>query len=657
MNIVGLSKLGLPQATRKASTEGKPTSAAKSSDDSAKTSFASMMSGTPPPKTTDKAEPNPAPANTPTDESETENLESSKNFTSVSNGEMLKAKTASGPVGAAREDGPEGASLNTSNLDCEKALPPLAPGLPTGTPARTPAALRASAANLALTPALGAPAEDQANALTRRVVWNDFLRKMGDLGLSAEDVLKAFGALSEKELAQPPEQSIDKLVQALGVQGQQAVQAKQCFQELMLKTKATTLGEGFNSAPPQNSLAILSQRNLEKRTLQKSLEKMDRNFFMPQQKLPADQLAPSPAAATRERGPLFAATRAPDSSLFDASTLDKSSVLSVTPLPLTGLPTAQDISLSAAEAQQTMTPAAQAMASAPPSEINQLVAEMHNAPPGDKKALDEIVRNFTLRQAAKNISAATPATIAPGIAGEKLAVAPVAPATQAVSGALSGIFAGSGKNSPSDSGADDFSEDAGFSTAAVASENRLGAATQPKNEFQTQLAQAGARSQPMAVPELMQQAQVMVREGGGDMKVTLHPDGLGQLAMRVSVQDGKVSVQMITESDEAKKLIERQIGELKAGLSANHLQVESIKVDTASNMGQQLEQQYRDASRQQAQANMEQFRQDHQGWRRSFFETGSANPYTSQGDAPRDARAPNAAARSKNNSRRLDLVA
>jgi flagellar hook-length control protein FliK len=195
--------------------------------------------------------------------------------------------------------------------------------------------------------------------------------------------------------------------------------------------------------------------------------------------------------------------------------------------------------------------------------------------------------------------------------------------------------------------------------------NQLGTHEQAKGplmkgtEFQGELAKAGA-PQPMTVPELVDKAQIMLHDGGGEMKVTMSPDGLGEVAMRVSVHDGKVQVQMITESDEAKRMIERHVGELKGQLTQNNLHIDSIKIDTATNLGKQLEQQYHDAQRQMAHQSLEQFRQDQQGWRRSFFEVPSARQYKGQADALRDVAAPSgvsASARTSNAKRRLDLVA
>jgi flagellar hook-length control protein FliK len=320
------------------------------------------------------------------------------------------------------------------------------------------------------------------------------------------------------------------------------------------------------------------------------------------------------------------------------------------------LPQAKDVALS------EMQPAARGG-----SEINGLVNQMQQISQQpqqlqteDKKSIDQLVKTFTSRQmkSAPEMAMAAAPMAAPAVAGMQTVQAPAHASPEALN-ALNGIFAGGRKDhDAANEDGDDQGGSKNIAQALTPSEARMNANEAVKGDFQAALAAKNQGPQQMAVPELVQQAHLMVKDGGGDMKVTLHPDGLGEVALRVSVNDGKVNVQMITESDEAKKLIERQIGDLKSGLTQNHLQVDSIKVDTATNLGKQLEQQYQDAQRQQTQASMEQFRQDGGGqWRRSFFETGVVNPYHTQGDAPRDTQAPVAARARSDGSRRLDLVA
>lgn len=265
-----------------------------------------------------------------------------------------------------------------------------------------------------------------------------------------------------------------------------------------------------------------------------------------------------------------------------------------------------------------------------------------------------MVRNFLSPQAKIETIKAGEMSAAPVVAVGANTAAQAAATGGISAGSIKGLLEDltSGKDSDDDG---EYSSDASYMAAGIGGEQKPHGLTGPSPEFQAELTKA-AKS-PMSVPDLVDKAQIMVHNGGGEMKITLTPEGMGEVAMKVSVQDGKVQIQMITESDDAKKMIERQLSELKTSLHANDLKLDTIKIDTASNLGKQLEQQYQDAQRQQTQTAWEQFRQDNQGWRRSFFETPSAKLYKGQGEAPRDVQAPSATASHKNVNRRLDLVA
>ena len=493
--------------------------------------------------------------------------------------------------------------------------------------------------NSTVSPAMNVPQpatdipDDTASSLTRRVVWNDFLRKMNDLGVSAEDVLGAFGSLSEQDLSLPPEQTVDKVVMALGLDAQQAAIAKQYFNELISKTRAKSFAQELAGPDKELSLTLMTNKELQKRNLRKSLDVMDRNFFMPKPMTRGPQVPQTVAAQTQ---PMSAQA-------------------------LAGQPVeAQALAQLNPESEQALNRMSELLRATPaaPQEMNQIVAQMQQqaSTPEEKKSIDTLIKNFTLQN--KNNEMAAQAAMAP--LAPQVTEAPAAPAASAPAlGALNEIFKGAKREMMSgDDSTDEGSEDLSQLGTAATPDQRMVDGMGLKTDFQAQMSKAAGTQPSVQVPDLVQQAQVMVRDGGGEMKVTLTPEGLGDVAMHVKVVEGKVSVQMVTESDEAKKLIERQIGDLKHGLAQNNLQVDSIKIDTSSNLGKQLEQQYQDAQRHQLQAAMEQFRQDTQGWRRSFFDNGVVNPYRSQGERPRDVKAPPSSGDSRSRgNRRLDLVA
>jgi flagellar hook-length control protein FliK len=82
-----------------------------------------------------------------------------------------------------------------------------------------------------------------------------------------------------------------------------------------------------------------------------------------------------------------------------------------------------------------------------------------------------------------------------------------------------------------------------------------------------------------AVKNLMNQAQYLIKRGGGEMKVQMTPEGMGTIHLKMQIQDGKVNVQMQADTPEAKKTIESGLAELKTSLAAHKLSVDHIKVD------------------------------------------------------------------------------
>lgn len=79
--------------------------------------------------------------------------------------------------------------------------------------------------------------------------------------------------------------------------------------------------------------------------------------------------------------------------------------------------------------------------------------------------------------------------------------------------------------------------------------------------------------------KLLGESSYLVKNGGGEMKVKLHPEGLGAVDLKVMMQDGRVQLEMVTDSKEAKNLLDSQIADLKLGLAAQKLSIDHIKID------------------------------------------------------------------------------
>lgn len=91
-----------------------------------------------------------------------------------------------------------------------------------------------------------------------------------------------------------------------------------------------------------------------------------------------------------------------------------------------------------------------------------------------------------------------------------------------------------------------------------------------------------AQENEVAVKQLMNQAQYLIKRGGGEMKVQMTPEGMGTIHLKVMLQDGKVNMQMSADTQEAKKAIESSLAELKTSLAAHKLSMENVKVDVVN---------------------------------------------------------------------------
>lgn len=87
-----------------------------------------------------------------------------------------------------------------------------------------------------------------------------------------------------------------------------------------------------------------------------------------------------------------------------------------------------------------------------------------------------------------------------------------------------------------------------------------------------------------AVKQLMNQAQYLIKKGGGEVKVEMTPEGMGTIHLKVMMQDGKVNLHMAADTQEAKKTIETGLADLKTSLAAHKLSVENVKVDVVNNV-------------------------------------------------------------------------
>ncbi|QJD83377.1 flagellar hook-length control protein FliK [Cohnella herbarum] len=99
---------------------------------------------------------------------------------------------------------------------------------------------------------------------------------------------------------------------------------------------------------------------------------------------------------------------------------------------------------------------------------------------------------------------------------------------------------------------------------------------------------AGKPTVPMQVPVqqfvtqmekfLVKQFQMTLGNGTSEAKISLTPEHLGQVDIRIVMQNGQLTAQFMTENSAARDLLENQLSQLRTALSGQGLQVDRLEV-------------------------------------------------------------------------------
>lgn len=137
------------------------------------------------------------------------------------------------------------------------------------------------------------------------------------------------------------------------------------------------------------------------------------------------------------------------------------------------------------------------------------------------------------------------------------------------------------------------------------------------------------------VENIISQARAILKDGGGEMKLQLRPEGLGTVDLRVGLQNGQVSVEIITQDQNVKKMFEDSIFDMRGALESQNLKIDTFKVGVSEHydqmMGQQNGAQQQFEEREFARDFMGQFRNDRQGFRQQGIDSvlNSRSPFSS----------------------------
>lgn len=453
--------------------------------------------------------------------------------------------------------------------------------------------------------------------MTRQAAMERFLTTMEtELGVPPEKVLQAFSEMDLDSLGATPQNSVGAFVEGLDLEPAGQVRAAELYKELLDVRGETIIGEKFAAMGEDVKFDITSPRDIGLRKLDKSLTDLNHSFFR------KDGLAQNPEKAQqalesmdaqiarlmRERsekgairpeksdsdlalmmaaGGAGAATanEAADGADFGKLMGDSGDSLSAMTMPAgdSGLPSMPEFG-SDSNSMDMMNKGNQGQAQAQAAPVvTAQNSEFKQSVSREMKATDEKGSLRSEQALESSTLGSTPAS-----AGQA-----AAPKTPLAAGAAAG-------------------------PASMMMGRQPTAADEQQN-----------------VREMIKQAQVMLKRGGGEMKIEMTPEGMGQVQLKVAVENGQVNVQMLTESESAKRLLEKGLGDLKTSLAAQQLKVENVRVDVGQEIQKHMDQQAgQEQARNFAREFMQQQRDERQEMRQGAFAMRGIGSYGGQRRAP-----------------------
>jgi hypothetical protein len=456
-------------------------------------------------------------------------------------------------------------------------------------------------------------------------VMTDFLEELKNkLGVQPEDLVAAMAALSPQDLQLPPEKNVEKIIENLNLKPHQKVEAKKLFQEMVIKTEYTRWADFIKASGQDLNADLMTNAELGKEATNKKIDRMNAAFFMNTQNLGPAAQAPANAQKAlavyaNQSGVQSGQAIPKDMTLVDEQSTDKKS------------DKAQDFS-------KFFAPAIGAGLTTGASAAKESVRESGSV---SKKALEDLISKAVEQQSANSNSVNSNESDNSSLNDSS---------DESLNNLMSELGITETKAESADVSSD-FAQVLNPSGAAVKAQDKaapafgIGASTMNMTDAQKK----------ENVGEVIQSARMLAEDGGGEMRIRMNPDQMGEVNLKVNVKDGNVNVEIITETAEAKKLFERGLGDLKANLSAHKLNVDGIKIDTAQNLANEfMQQNSQQQERGAAQHFLQQFKQDNQSWRSGFLDQGARKP-SSQIEDKADMTV--GSARKPNSARKLDLVA
>jgi flagellar hook-length control protein FliK len=445
-----------------------------------------------------------------------------------------------------------------------------------------------------------------------------------ELGIEPQDILNAMDNLTTEELMKAPEDTMTQVLNGLDLGNAERERAGQLYQTMLKETAVAKLSGWARTNGQDVNMKVMGPEEIKQQKLLASLDRMNQQFFVQDRPVDSQFISTDEMMVTGEQKqgqpvnalPPMADPRSyPSNKGIDQKRKDDFKMPEFFPVvaaPITTQVPGESSTGSVVQAQSL--------------QGLQNAAFMNPAGKTSLEPVGAFSKSPEMIQSMNVASGAVPVTVAVEDDAE---------------------WGDSGEESESDSST--------FQTGQPQ------AAIKPGGNLFTQSAMAAPviakpGEESANVRNLIQGAQILIQKGGGEMKVKMQPEGMGEVDLKVSVHQGRVDVQMLTDNNDIKKLLESGLSDLKESLVGHKLNLDTVKVDVAQkfhpDLGSQLEQQQREMARE----FLGQFRQQNQSNRSGFMDVTGLKNYGARSKVQTPSDVP-AASRARETSRRLDLVA
>lgn len=473
----------------------------------------------------------------------------------------------------------------------------------------------------------------------------EFMDSMeSELGIPPTDIVAAMAELKPSDLTKSPEETAQQVIQNLDLPPEEQGKALALYMAFLQQSKAADLKpdqmfiqkNGDDLASQIQGMDKLSAEQ-RKDKMSQSLDSMNNKFFLQdaagsQRTLEARQAEAQKLQALRDKLGMDSPDAKPGALEIPLGMeLQKPETLDI---PKAKQPFLTELEMEALAEKPAMTPD---QANVMKAALEKLKGKAEKANPDDFFAIGALKAQMQ-EGLPQNVRSAKDQNAQP-VSTEMGPVQVQANNTQGDSQNLSDMFA------KSESGNDQAVSAKSTKTAGKVTADdffsHLGMGSASKSESPQTLNAVVAKNEGPSTANLEKiadQAKLISFKGGGEAVVKLNEEGLGEIQLKVHVKDGKVNLEMATETKEAKKLLESSMSELRSSLAGHKLSIDQVKVDVGNQTSSdsQKQQQSMDArpDLNQGKQFMSQFRDEMSGRRDQFFEMPGIRSYQTKRQTP-----------------------